>query len=122
MISISTLSAADADFIASKEHSAMFVFVIAITTKPIMISTNYIEIKIPIAITTDKYLKFCNQLQLITITNYHYNITAEHYCVAFHKVLKKKKMMKYMYVLQTNLQPLVRFKTGRLVLKPAGPF
>ena len=36
MISISTLSAADADFIASKEHSAMFVFVIAITTK-----TNY---------------------------------------------------------------------------------
>ena len=36
MISISTLSATDADFIASKEHSAMFVIVIAITTK-----TNY---------------------------------------------------------------------------------
>ena len=31
MISISTLSATDADFIASKEHSAMFVIVIAIT-------------------------------------------------------------------------------------------
>ena len=45
MISISTLSAADADFIASKEHSAMFVFIIAITTKPITITNN-----IPIAI------------------------------------------------------------------------
>ena len=36
MISNSTLSAADADFIASKEHTAIFVIVIAITTKTLL--------------------------------------------------------------------------------------
>ena len=52
MISTSTLLAADADFTASKEYSAMFVIVIAITTT----ITKYIDFKIPIEVLCMGYI------------------------------------------------------------------